>query len=201
MPRHDDRIDVYIGRSAPFARPILQYLRLVVHEACPGVEETMKWSMPHFTHAGKILAGMSAFKQHAAFAVPMLDRSEGDPRKRGEAMGNYGRILALADLPGRSALIAQLQQATAAIDAGAKLRGTRRDTPRPELPMPDDFAHALAENDAARAHFNGFAPGKQREYLEWIIEARQEVTRTRRIAQAVEWLSEGKARHWKYGKC
>ena len=201
MPSHDDRIDAYIARSAPFAQPILEHLRGVVHEACPTAEETMKWSMPHFTYEGRILAGMSAFKQHAAFGMPILDRDQGPAQKREEAMGSFGRITALSDLPARRALVAQLRQAMKAIDGGAKLRSTRRDTPRPALPMPDDFAHALAKNAAARAHFSGFAPGKQRDYLEWIIEARQEGTRTRRIAQAVEWLSEGKARHWKYEKC
>jgi uncharacterized protein YdeI (YjbR/CyaY-like superfamily) len=201
MPHHDDRIDAYIAKAAPFARPILEHLRAVVHEACPTAEETLKWSMPHFTYAGKILAGMSAFKQHAAFAVPMLDRSEGQADKRDEAMGHYGRISALSDLPAKRTLVAQLKQAVEAIDAGGKLRSSKRDTPKPSLPMPDDFAKALTKTAAAKTHFAKFAPSKQREYVEWIVEAKQEATRARRIAQAVEWISEGKARHWKYEKC
>ena len=201
MPHHDDRIDAYIAKAAPFARPILEHLRAVVHEACPTAEETLKWSMPHFTHAGKILAGMSAFKQHAAFAVPMLDRSEGQADKRDDAMGHYGRISALSDLPAKRTLVAQLKQAVNAIDAGGKLPSTKRDTPKPPLPMPDDFAKALAKTAAARTHFAKFAPSKQRDYVEWIIEAKQDATRSRRIVQAVEWISEGKARHWKYEKC
>ena len=201
MPRHDARIDAYIAKAAPFARPILEHLRAVVHEACPTAEETLKWSMPHFTHAGKILAGMSAFKQHAAFAVPMLDRSEGQADKRDEAMGHYGRISALSDLPAKRTLVAQLKQAIKAIDAGGTLPSTKRDTPKPPLPMPDDFAKALAKTAAAKTHFAKFAPSKQREYVEWIVEAKQDATRARRIVQAVEWISEGKARHWKYEKC
>lgn len=201
MPHHDDRIDAYIAKAAPFARPILEHLRAVVHEACPTAEETLKWSMPHFTHAGKILAGMSAFKQHAAFAVPMLDRGEGQADKRDDAMGHYGRISALSDLPAKRTLVAQLKQAVKAIDAGGKLRSTKRDTPKPALPMPDDFAKALAKTPVARTHFAKFAPSKQREYVEWIVEAKQDATRARRIVQAVEWISEGKARHWKYEKC
>ena len=201
MPAQDDRIDAYIAKAAPFARPILEHLRAVVHAACPTAEETMKWSRPHFTHAGKILAGMSAFKQHAAFAVPMLDSSEGQADKRDEAMGHYGRIAALSDLPAKPVLVAQLKQAVKAIDAGGNLPGTKRDTPKPALQMPDDFTKALAKTAAAKAHFAKFAPSKQREYVEWIVDAKQEATRVRRITQAVEWISEGKARHWKYEKC
>jgi uncharacterized protein YdeI (YjbR/CyaY-like superfamily) len=201
MPSHDDRIDAYIAKVSPFARPILEHLRAVVHQACPTADETMKWSMPHFTHAGKILAGMSAFKQHAAFAVPMLDSSKGQADKRDEAMGHYGRITALSDLPAKRVLVAQLKQAVKAIDAGGKLPGPKRDTPKPALPIPDDFGKALAKTAAARTHFAKFAPSKQREYVEWIVEAKQEATRARRVAQAVEWIAEGKARYWKYEKC
>lgn len=200
MPAHDARIDAYIAKSALFARPILEHLRAVVHEACPDVEESMKWSAPHFTHAGKILAGMAAFKQHAAFAVPMLDASDGDAARRDEAMGHYGRIAALSDLPSRRTLVSQLKKAAKAIDAGATLPRPKRAAPKPALAMPEDFAKALAKTTGANKRFAAFAPGKQREYVEWIIEARQPATRERRIAQATEWIAEGKARYWKYEK-
>ncbi len=201
MTSSDKRIDAYIAKSAPFARPILEHLRAVVREACPTVEETMKWSAPHFTHGGRILAGMSAFKQHAAFAVPMLDTSAGQADKRDEAMGHYGRITALSDLPARRTLVAQIKRAVKAIDAGGKLPSSKRETPKPALTMPDDLARALAKAAGAKRQFAAFAPSKQREYIEWIVEARQDATRARRIAQASEWIAEGKARYWKYEKC
>lgn len=198
MTTHDARIDAYIARAAPFARPILEHLRAAVHEACPGVEETLKWSAPHFTHGGRILAGMAAFKQHAAFAVPMLD-AEGDGARRGDAMGHYGRITALSDLPARRTLVAQLRRAARAIDDGAKPPRTRV-AAKPPLPAPDGFTRALAKNAAAKRQFAAFPPGKQRDYVEWIADAKQTATRERRIAQAVEWIAEGKSRNWKYEK-
>ena len=200
MPSRDTRIDAYIAKSAAFAKPILEHLRALVHEACPDVEETLKWSAPHFTHAGKILAGMAAFKQHAGFIVPMLDASAGDASKRTEAMGHYGRITVLADLPARRVLIAQLKQAAKAIDGGAKLPNRKRDTPKPVPTMPEDFARALAKTAGAKKQFAAFTPGKQREYLEWITEAKQEATRAKRIAEASAWIAEGKTRYWKYAK-
>lgn len=197
----DARIDAYIAKAAPFARPILEHLRAVVHEACPGVEETLKWSAPHFMHGGKILAGMAAFKQHVAFAVPMRDASEGDAGKRDVAMGHHGRITALPNLPDRRTLVAQLRRAAKAIDGGATLPRSKRAAPKPALPAPEDFTRALAKDAAAKRHFAAFPPGKRREYVEWIVEAKQSATRERRVAQAVEWIAEGKSRHWKYRKC
>ena len=66
MPKKDPRVDAYIRKAQPFARPILAHLRELVHTAVPDVEETMKWSSPHFDYKG-IFCGMSAFKQHVGF--------------------------------------------------------------------------------------------------------------------------------------
>ena len=66
MATKDPRIDAYIAKAANFAKPILKHLRKVVHTGCPEVEETMKWSMPHFDYKG-MMCGMAAFKEHCAF--------------------------------------------------------------------------------------------------------------------------------------
>ncbi len=67
-----------------------------------------------------------------------------------------------------------------------------------EVDVPDELAAALKKNAKARATFEGFSPSHRREYVEWITEAKREQTRARRIAQAVAWMAEGKARNWKY---
>src|SRR5688500_12107427 len=97
MPQHDPRIDAYIARQADFARPILEYVRAVVHEACPGVEETLKWSAPSFMHAGRILCGMAAFKQHASFGFWKHAQVVGEGERDG--MGSYGKLGSIKDLP------------------------------------------------------------------------------------------------------
>jgi uncharacterized protein YdeI (YjbR/CyaY-like superfamily) len=115
----------------------------------------------------------------------------------GTSKGPYFR---LSDLPAKRTLLAQLRKAVKAIEAGATLPRSKRATPKPQLPVPDDFTRALAKNAAAKRHFAAFPPGKQRDYVEWIVEAKQAATRDRRIAQAVEWIAEGKSRNWKYEK-
>jgi uncharacterized protein YdeI (YjbR/CyaY-like superfamily) len=198
MPTLDPRIDAYLAGAPEFARPILARLREDVHAACPDVVETIKWSRPHFTLDGKLLAGMSAFKAHCAFG---FWAREGAPAGEAGAMGDFGRITTLADLPGRAELRRRIQAAAALLQAGAPRARKPDRTPRPPLAMPDDFAAALAGEPAARRHYDAFPPGKQRDYLEWVLEAKREETRAKRIAQAVAWLAEGKSRNWKYESC
>jgi uncharacterized protein YdeI (YjbR/CyaY-like superfamily) len=194
----DPRIDAYIDRQAEFAKPILVHLRGVIHEACPDGEETLKWSMPSFLYRGKILAGFAAFKAHATFGYwndSMLQQKE----KNRSAMGQFGRLTALADLPERDRLIDLTRQSMALIDSGAK--PVRNKTEKAPFTVPQDMRAAIDTNPAAKAAFDAFPPSAQRDYVEWITEAKREETRTKRLAQAVEWLAEGKRRNWKYENC
>lgn len=198
MPTLEPRIDAYLADAPDFARPILERLRQDVHAACPDVVETIKWSRPHFMLEGKLLCGMSAFKAHCAFG---FWEREGAPGGQGGAMGDFGRIQTLADLPSRAELRKQIKAAAALLQAGAPRAAKPNRTPRPQLEMPDDFAAALAKAKAAKQHYDAFPPSKQRDYLEWVLEAKRDETRAKRIAQAVAWLAEGKSRNWKYESC
>jgi uncharacterized protein YdeI (YjbR/CyaY-like superfamily) len=194
----DPRIDAYIDKAAEFAKPILRHIRAVVREALPEAAETVKWSVPHWTHAGKNVAGMAAFKAHCAMMIHGEGR-QGEGAKEG--MGGFGKIASIADLPPREDLVAKLRAAARRIETAGSAAPKTRKPPKAEIPMPDDFAAALAANPAAKATLEGFAPSHRREYLEWITEAKREETRSKRIAQALEWLAEGKKRNWKYETC
>ncbi len=195
----DLRIDAYIARAQPFARPILEQLRAAVHDACPDAEEAIKWSMPAFTHGGRILATMAAFKAHAAFGFwngDVVDGAGGEKRPAESAMGQFGRLRSVADLPPPDELRRLIRKAAAA-ERAPKPRPARK----PALDTPDDLRVALDAVPAAAATFDGFPPGARRDYVEWVTDAKQPATRARRIAQAVEWLAAGKKRNWKYEAC
>jgi len=187
----DPRIDAYIAKSQPFAQPILSYIRDIFHESVPGIEEGIKWGVPHFIHRGKNLGGMAGFKAHTALMIANAGRV-------GEGMGGYGKVASIAELPPKAELLAQIRQAAADIEAGKKSEWSKKSPPKDEIPVPQDFAAALREAPQAKAHFEGFAPSHRREYLQWITEAKREETRSRRIAQALQLLAEGKHRNWKY---
>jgi uncharacterized protein YdeI (YjbR/CyaY-like superfamily) len=201
MGIRDERVDAYVAKSADFARPILNHIREVVHGACPEVEETMKWGFPHFQYKG-MLCSMASFKAHCAFGFWKNSLVVGEDRAAGDrAMGQYGRLTGLSDLPPRDVLEDHIRNAMALNDAGIK-SPTRPSpkTPRP-IVVPDDLMGALQGNQAALSTFEGFSPSNRREYVDWITEAKTPATRTRRLETAVEWMAEGKPRNWKYMNC
>jgi hypothetical protein len=202
MTLRDPRIDAYIARSAEFARPILEHVRALVHEACPQVEETIKWGMPMFVHAGGILCSMAAFKAHASFGFWKHALVVGDTADGAEGMGSFGKLTSIRDLPPKRQLLVYIRKAARLNEQGVKDPALlRAATPKPMPETPDDFARALRGNAAAGKCFDTFAPGRRREYLEWILDAKRAETRAHRIEQAVEWLAEGKSRNWKYENC
>jgi hypothetical protein len=198
MGAKDPRVDAYIEKSAEFARPILRHIRKVVHAGCPEVQETMKWSFPHFEYKG-ILCSMASFKSHCAFGFWKGSPLGQDVGKGTEpAMGQFGRISSLADLPGEKALLALVKQAAALNDEGVRAPARMARTAPRALDVPDYFVEALRRNKKALTRFNGFNPTNKREYVEWITDAKSEDTRKRRLETAVEWIAEGKVRNWKY---
>ena len=209
MSARDPKVDAYIAKAAPFARPVLKHLRAVVHETCPEVEEAMKWSFPHFLYKG-MFCSMAAFKQHCAFTFWKGDLVLGaQGRKVQPAMGQFGRITKVADLPPKAMFAGYLRKAMALNDEGAKpqwllARNAKRKAPstragaKPPVKVPADLAAALRKSARARAGFDRLPPSHRREYVEWITGAKREETRARRVATAVAWMAEGKSRNWRY---
>ena len=194
----DPRIDAYIERAQPFARPILEHVRERVHAAAPEAQETLKWGAPAFTLNGKILLMMAAFKAHAALNFWRGQELRRDAAKDG-AMGQFGRLASLDDLPPDAELDALIRTAAQLSAAALAPRTIKYDKAAAE-PHPQ-FSAALDKAPEAKATFDAFPPSSRRDYVEWINSAKREETRAKRIATAIEWLSEGKRKNWRYEKC
>jgi uncharacterized protein YdeI (YjbR/CyaY-like superfamily) len=199
----DARVDAYIAKAAPFAQPILDHLRMLVHKACPEVEETIKWGFPFFMYRGIVLSNMSAFKAHCSFGLwgpeirAVLAKDGLSPSN--SAM-SFGRITRIEELPKDKALLGYLRQAAGFIATGERTTSISRlkKTPKAAIKMPAELAALLKKNKAAAKMFAEFSPSCKREYVEWVTEAKRPETRDRRIVQAIEWIAEGKTRNWKY---
>ncbi len=205
MGTKDKRIDAYIAKSADYAKPIMKHLRLLIHKTCPDVAETIKWGMPSFDYKGPFI-GFAAFKKHMALgfwkAAVMKDSKVLTGKDTKGSMGNLGRIESIGDLPKDTILIKWIKEAMKLNDDGVKfVRAQKPKHERKEYTMPDYFQKVLNKNKKAKVTFDNFSPSNKREYLEWICEAKTEETRNKRMATAVEWLTEGKSRNWKYQKC
>ena len=202
----DSRVDVYIEKAPPFARPVLTHLRRLVHAACPDVEETVKWSRPAFLQGGRMLCSMVAFQAHCGFGFwhPEVSALVGrEVGKSEEGSGQFGRIASVDDLPDDETMRRYLAEA---VRLGQNGRAVRPKKPavgarRPEADVPADLAALFQEHPVARATFEKFSPSHRREYVEWITEAKREETRAKRLATTLEWLAQGKPRNWQYQNC
>jgi uncharacterized protein YdeI (YjbR/CyaY-like superfamily) len=200
MTHNDPRIDAYIAKAAPFAQPILEHVRAVIHATCPEVEEGIKWSMPFFSYKKSPLCMMAAFKQHCGFGFWLSRQVVGENAEEG--MGQFGKLTSVADLPKKKQFVDFIRKAMALNEAGVKLKRPKAASKPPPL-LPDVLATEFAKkkNITARAHYEAFSPSMQREYTDWIAEAKTDATRMKRVATALAWLAEGKSRNWKYEKC
>jgi uncharacterized protein YdeI (YjbR/CyaY-like superfamily) len=199
MPKRDPRIDAYIENSADFAKPILKRFRQAVHKACPDVEESIKWRMAAFSHHG-LMCGIASFKAHCAIMFWKYKLLFGEQAPfAAEGMGQFGKIASIKDMPSEKQLVGYIKQAAELNETGAKV--VRAPARKRALTVPTDLSGALKKNKRALATFEKLPPSHKREYIEWITEAKREETRTKRLAQAVEWMAEGKSRNWKYENC
>jgi uncharacterized protein YdeI (YjbR/CyaY-like superfamily) len=168
------------------------------------VEEKIKWSFPHFDYKGEMMCSMAAFKHHAVFgfwkAVLMQDPVLIENAKSEVSMGHLGKLTSLKDLPPDKKIIAWIKEAMYLNDKGIKLIAKPRSAAKKELTIPDYFIKALRKNKKALQVFEAFSYSHKKEYVEWITEAKTEETKNKRMASAIEMITEGKSRNWKYAK-
>jgi uncharacterized protein YdeI (YjbR/CyaY-like superfamily) len=193
MAKKDPRVDAYIAKAGEFAKPILNRIRKLVHQACPQVEETVKWNTPFFVHNG-ILVAMAAFKGHCAFVFWKRKLVFGKNTPMVRPFPPFGRLTSVADLPADKLLLGYLRKAVELNEAGIK----KAPFPKRKVTVPDYFQAALKKNKKALAVFEKMSPSHKGEYVDWIVDAKREETRAKRIQTTLKTLAQGKSLHWKY---
>jgi uncharacterized protein YdeI (YjbR/CyaY-like superfamily) len=200
MEKYNTKVDEYIEKSQDFAKPILNYIREIVHEVCPDTEEAIKWKFPTFMYKGKILCSMVSFKHYCSLGfwlhteMKTLKDIETDVEKTN--MFSLGKITTLENLPVKPLLKKMILEAMELTEMGVTMKKTPPS--KIETEVPNYFQEALTQNRKASDVFTKVSPSFRKEYIGWITEAKTETTRNKRIEQAIEWISEGKARNWKY---
>ena len=196
-----EQVDRIIEKSAPFAQEILIHFRELAHRADDRIEEAIKWGMPFFTFNGKIVAHMAAFKNHAAIGFWKYDEAVPKGERNEEGMGHLGKLKSKSDLPADEVIIAIIQDAIEMSQKSfSKQSQNTKSKSKSELIVPDKLKEALAENDKAKTTFDNFSYSAQKEYIEWIRDAKTDITVMKRIKTTIENLMEGKDKNWKYRK-
>lgn len=194
-------VDQNILKAQPFAKPVLEHLRALVHRVCPEVEEKLKWGMPFFDYRGKSLASMMSFKEHCAFGfwyhVLLTDPDNVLARAQEGGMGSFGKIRSLEDLPDDKQIAAFILESMEFIEKGVKLP-KKDEAAKKALETPPVLAEALKKDRIAADVFEKFSYSHRKEYIEWINEAKTEPTRLRRLETTMQNLREGKSKEWKY---
>lgn len=202
MEKHSAKVDEYIEKSPDFAKPILDYLREIIHEACPDAEEAIKWKFPTFMYKGKILCSITAFKQYCSLGFwlhqEMKTLQEIETNTEKSSMFSLGKITRLEDLPSQPQLKRAIKEAMELTDMGVMMK--KAPPSRIEMEIPDYFQSALNAQPKAKEIFEKASPSFRKEYIAWLTEAKTEATRNKRLEQSLEWIAEGKGRNWKYQK-
>jgi uncharacterized protein YdeI (YjbR/CyaY-like superfamily) len=193
MANKDPRVDAYIKKAQPFARPVLTHLRKLVHKARPDMEESIRWGSPFFDHKGMVCF-MAAFKTHAVFGFWKGKLLFG--KEHTGAMGHFGRLTSVRDLPSDKQMIGYVRKAAELNERGLKRKRPARGTQK--VTVPADLKAALAKNAKAGKTFENFSYSHKKEYVDWITDAKREETRTKRLKLAIQWLAQGKPQNWKY---
>ncbi|MDB4919692.1 DUF1801 domain-containing protein [Mucilaginibacter sp.] len=203
MAQFNPQVDAYIAKAADFAKPILEYLRKIIHETCPEVEEVIKWGIPHFDYKGDMMCILASYKKHCSFSLfkaeLMIHPKLKENAKPGQSMGNMDKLTSLSDLPEKAILVAYIKEAMALNEAGIKK--VRPVSEKPQvIEVPDYFTEKLATKPLAKEIFESKSQSFRKDYLVWITGAKTDATRQTRMEQALEWIADGKGRFWQYEK-
>ncbi len=201
MEQYDSRVDAYIAKSAAFSQPVLEYIRQLIHETSPLITENIKWGFPFFEYRGA-LCNIAAFKQHCSFGFwkgPKLKDPTGSLKIGDGSAGSFGPLTSIADLPSKEILVGLILQAMAlneTVPGVPKKKAPVKE--KAELVIPDYFINFLADDPKAKETFDKFSYSHKKEYAQWIVDAKTDATRLKRMETAREWISEGKSKNWKY---
>jgi uncharacterized protein YdeI (YjbR/CyaY-like superfamily) len=203
MTQFNSKVDEYIANSEDFAKPILEHLRQLIHDTCPDVEEVIKWGIPHFDYKGDMMCILSSSKKHCSFSLFKAELMS-DPKliesvKAGKKMGYMDKLKSVSDLPTKKVLVAYIKEAMALNENGIKKAKPKSDKPK-VFEVPDYFAEKLATHPKAKEIFDSKSPSFRKDYIVWIVDAKTDATREKRMEESLEWIGEGKGRFWKYEK-
>ncbi len=203
MAQLNSKVDEYIAKSEGFAKPILEYLRQIIHETCPDAAEDIKWGTPHYSYKGDHLCMIAGFKNHCSFSIYkaefLKDKEITESVKAGKKFGYMDKLKSVSELPSKDVLISLLKEAMTINENGIKKEKPVSDKPK-VIETPDYLVEALKANKKAAAVWESKSDAYRKDYLVWIIDAKTNATRQKRIEQSLEWIAEGKGRFWQYAK-
>ncbi|HMC96805.1 MAG TPA: YdeI/OmpD-associated family protein [Flavobacteriales bacterium] len=195
-----EQINLYIAEHPEWHRKTLVRLRQLIHSVDEDIEETWRWNAPSFDHDG-IMLGLHGFKTFVTVWFhkgALLKDTHGlfEKLEKGEDKGMRAYKVHEGEAIDEKSFVELVRQAVKVNQSGAKLTDAR--PAKKALKVPTDLEGCLKKDDQAWEHWEKFNHTHKKEYVEWITDAKQEETRKRRIAQALEMIREGMGKEDKH---
>jgi len=166
------------------------------------LEENIKWNSPVYSLNGKNVVGLGAFKNHAGiwfFQGVFLDDAQNKLINAQE-----GKTKALRQWRFESNDIEDIVLVKSyileAIENQKLGKGIKVERNK-EFVLPNMLVDLLKENSSLKNCFEKLSLSKQREYAEYISEAKRETTKVTRLEKIIPMIEAGKGLHDKYKKC
>lgn len=163
-----------------------------------GLVETTKWGGPVYTFNGKNVLGIGGFKNY--FTIWFF---------KGVFLKDEARVLVNANEENTKSLrqwrfksineidekqvLKYINEAIAVEKAGLGIKPQGR-----EIPVPEVLQQELDNNPELKAAFEAFTPFKQKEFNEYVGEAKQEKTKIARLEKIKPMILEGRGLNDKY---
>ena len=164
-----------------------------------GLKEEIKWGGPTYSLDGKKLMAIGGFKGYASIwfhhGVFLSDPAKvlinaNEARTRGL---RQWRFTSMEEI--KPALVKKyVMEAIKNAKEGKEIKPEKKAA----LAVPAELQAAFRNDKALKAAFQALTPGRQREYLEYISEAKGEETRLRRVAKSTPIILAGKGLNEKY---
>lgn len=157
-----------------------------------GLQEEIKWGSPCYTHNGRNVVGIAAFKSYFGlwfFQGALLSDAAGvltnAQQGKTRAMRQW-RMTAAKDIKA-TLLRRYLKEARQLAAQGHEIKSLRNAS----LPVPQALQAALQENYSAKRAFDILRPSLQREYAEFVAAAKRPATVARRLAKILPMIQQG----------
>lgn len=194
-------VNKYISNAPISQQKILSKLREIIHKASLDIEEKIRWSHPHFDYMGKGMCFIQALKERVTFGFWFGDKIYNSPKLSKEAKAIYetmGNLTDVSQIPSTKLIIEEIHLAMKLIESGN--RDVKEKKVKPQLVIPDYLSLRFKKDKTANSSFSKMSPSHQREYVDWIIDAKTDETRENRISTMMSQVKEGKSKNWKYIK-
>jgi len=192
-------VDEYIKKRKDWFTELI-FLRKIILST--ELQETIKWGAPVYTINGKNVVGIAAFKSYVSLWFFQGALLKDKKKKLVNAQEGVTKALRHWKFNSKKEIDKKLvkEYLLEAIENQKKGKQIKPAAKKP-LKIPKELNSAFTKNKKLKNCFGELTPYKQREYAEYISEAKREETKMTRLKKIIPMILEKKGLNDKYKNC